>query len=531
MQFKSFLVLFVTLFFAWSLQAQQLVKKEAFSLGTPFLEPDGRRLTLKVNEQRFAMLVKTKGRDKGSGEYALEMRTEALDLEWSRQVEVGSEENFVEMMANEQTLILFSVEHDLRKENSVLYAAAHDLKTGERLWRKSLLRQKIGSWYETYNKGMTVRQLQEYIASGSRRDFVTPLEYRFEFSFSADRQKMLVYYYDYSKPNLTTNLYLFDAQAEMLERAQIPIDKGYRSYGLYINNAGQVFILNADFRGNITVNRYDLKSKTNVFLKLQAGNIKRTDVKLRFSEDQIPYVVCLTESQGKLNGLLLSRFDFNTSEVSRSVFHPLSRGFRNQVDSAMLRQFSERAQWKNFDVTDFHISAEGRKTVLLESRNYIFSGVSYEPGKSTDPEFWKERRATVEVGEVLIFAFNEQDSLSWHNFIIKDQQAVAAEGLNTISYSASFRQDELRLIYAYAEEGSRSVNQLQLLRFGLAGGKLLQSEKLPLDEKFSYIRPYTYWTSQGQLILAGRKLWSGRSSELFKFDIQSQTASKAVPAE
>jgi hypothetical protein len=523
-------LLLLMMFNPLALKAQQLLKSDPFSLRTPFLEPDERKLTLKVNEHSFVMLVKTKGSLSGSGDYMLEFRDDDLGKEWSKYIEVSSEENFLDMMSNDKEIILFSVEHNSRKNSSKLMARGYSLQSGTELWQRKLMEKKVGSRYDTYNKGARVQKIKDYIMSGSRRDFVTPLEYQFELAFSPDRQKVMAYYYDYSKPDLKTNLFVYDKNLKVLHRAQIPIDKGYLNYGLYINNAGVLFIMNADYAGNLALIRYNMATKENDFLKLPSGNLRRTDFTLRFASDQVPYVVCLNERGGQLNGVLLCRFDFSVPEISRNMYHPLGNSFRHELDSAMYGQYREKGKWNNFDITDFYISKEGKKVVFAEQREYIYSGVNYEPDKPTDPELWKERKAMLEVGEVLMFAFSEEDSLEWNNFVVKNQSNMAADGLNSMSFSWNIAPDNrLQLLYAHGEQTGRGMNELKNVTFDMHSGQLLYVLDLPMDDKYAYIRPYTFWTESGQVVIAGRKALSGRSSELMKFNLEGETASQAMP--
>ena len=92
--------------------SQVLNKTIPFNIGTAYLEPDGRDLSLKLNNDEFITLAKAKGGVMGTSSYVLEKFTKDFKSVFKVALTAELEEDFFKLTFYQNTLRLFSTIHD-----------------------------------------------------------------------------------------------------------------------------------------------------------------------------------------------------------------------------------------------------------------------------------------------------------------------------------------------------------------------------------------------------------------------------------
>lgn len=507
------LIMLILLFSASAvkeLAAQQLVKEKSFIVQTPFLEPDGRKLSLLVKDSLLVNLGKSKGGSRGQSEYLLELRDRNLALQWQVSMHPSPKENFMSLFAAGKTLFIFSVIHDLKGNKAKLKAYHFSMGNGALKQEKILVENKVDPWQDAYGKGGVRMTMQHYIMSGSSHMNLTPLQYQYRLSISPDSSKILAYFYDYSKTTMLAHIAIFDAELKLLQQGQVPVDGGYVNQGVYINNRGELFLLNAGRDGDIAVVRYDFSSKRSRFLQIKSSSGNRADYQFNFYDDDRVLVRTLAERDGKLTGIMFSSFNFAENQVEEIHYFDIATILSSTSDST-----TAGSNLGNFAQAAFFIHKNKEIVLVLEERNYISPGFIYERHSRLSPSVWHQRKARIEAGNLFVICLTEEMELKWAHFMPKSQTAIANEGFNTIGVTAALLEDRADILY----QGGHSQEKLQYLSLNLDDGHIIKNVKMENSESLVLLRPYTHWIGNNFLILVGKKGFSGKSSSIRKYSL------------
>jgi hypothetical protein len=507
-------------------QAQQLISIKDFSIKTPFLEPDNRRLSEKVTDSTFLALSKNKGNSGASSVYLLEMYDKSLGLEWSIRMVIPPNENFLDLKVQGNEAILFSVIYDQKKTTSKLYARLFDIESGSKKDEKVLGINKVGNWVDATNKGAVHKDIFDYIGSGSKPNFVTPLMYRYFLNYSPDGEKILIYFYDHSKTDLWANILIFDQNLKFISEAQLPINKGHINYGLHINNNEDVFLLNSDALGTIELIKYDLKTKVSVFLDIKPSNTGRSDFHLAFKDNDHIYVANLNKRGGELVGVMYSLFNFSTKTVDKVRYYKIPDRFIIQKDSLFaLNSYKKNiSPWTNYNLVNFELTESGEKVMVLEQRDYFSPGFSYSQEAVNHVNYWYERKGQVAAEDILLFAFDNKDEIKWMNQVFKKQYSLASDGFNSIGFKFNIRSNNnIQLLFTHSEITSSSAKgKIKYVEVdGATGGKVVETD-LPVENKLYLIKNYTQWFND-RVVIVGSKGFGGRSSAIATLDLNEDT--------
>lgn len=489
---------------------QRLMKAENFIINTPFLEPEERILSQRTGSEGIITIAKNKGTTKGASLYFLEHRKTDLSLKWSTPVRISDTENILHLKILDQQVVLFTVIHNERQKHTTLRADIYNKEDGQLITEKVLLEHDIDPWLASENKGAVVRNLDAYIISGSNKGYVTPLEYRYSLSFSPDSSLLLFYKYDFSEANLLAEGYVFDQSLTLVKNAVLPIDKGFINYGLSLSPEGNIYILNAKKDGTAAVIYYDLDQKSSRYLEISPSNTDRAHFSLMI-EDEFHAILSYINLRGNLlGGLSYSRFNFQDNQIDWIHYQDLSKS----LDS-LASNYGETISRNNFELVHKTPAKDGY-LFILEQREFLSPGQTYEPGIGDNKGFWKPGKGKVVAGNILLIFFDNENVFQWIRLIPKNQTAGSEEGLLSLSFNHKTFEENIQILYGI---GIGSVSQLNHISIDWQGN-IIKSE-LPNELNIILLRPYTQWLNNNEVIIVGKNGFGGKSSLILKYKIPS----------
>lgn len=497
-------------------KAQQVLKTTDFIVSTPFLEPEEIALSLKHQNDGIVNLGKSKGGTSGESTYVLEYRLPNLEVKWSVSLRLHQSENLLHLSLQDETVTVFTVKHDEKERSSLLNTTTFNIDNGVLAEEKLLIERKIEPWKNAYGKGAIKNDFINTILSGSKSGYVTPLEYKYHINTSPDSSKILIYYYNFSKDNLLVEGKIYNSSLGLENEAKLPIDNGYLSSELQINDRGDLFLLNTKEDGTIALIQYDLQEKDSKFLSIAPSNYKRNSFLLNLESDDIAHVSNLSFSGNILSGLMISRFNFETSFVDSIYYYdfgnpPVQAG---KEDSTMKPLEIKPG---NYELVQSEDLLSG-KVFFIEQRDYLSAGQSFDMKKGDDIENWKSRKGRVIVGDLLLVKLDSIYQMNWAQIVQKSQSNISDEGLITSGFKHYVSDKHINILYA---EGVGSASMLRHLSFDILHG---DRREIILDNAHNLIllRPYTQWLNQKSLVIAGKKGFGAKSSMLVKYKIEER---------
>ncbi|HWZ22333.1 MAG TPA: hypothetical protein VNW06_06735, partial [Cytophagaceae bacterium] len=351
-------IFFILLFLNLEAFSQVLKTTLPFSIATPFIDPDGRKVSLKLNENEFVILSKVKGALHGESAYQLEKYDKELTQKFKIQLVCPNEEEFRKMLFNGKDILLFSVLHDEAQKKSTLIAYTFDVLTGEKKSKKILHEHSVGDWMEAQGKGAVKTTFDNEICSSLAKNFTSPFDYQYQIHFSPDKSKILTYIFDYSQKNLQVDMKIYDNDLNELKKAVIPIDNGFINYTIALNNKGDIYILNSERTGRIVVIQYNLTTKVTKLLDIQNASTNRSSLNLQVFSDNEVYLSCINTAGNKLAGVMYAKFDFKQNTIERLNFHDLSEGIKQtvQVMRSSNKNLTGEENWMNYEIVKFEVN-------------------------------------------------------------------------------------------------------------------------------------------------------------------------------
>ena len=500
--------------------AQVLYKTIDFKIATPYLEPDGRDLAVKINEKEFVSLAKVKGGIFGESIYQLEKYTRDLGVLFSVQLKVPLEEDFFKMVLAGDRLRLFTVVHNTRTFTTLCKVYEYSIVDGSLAKEKVLHEFKVNPWSQDMGKAMVDESFTSTINACQPRDFVIPLEYTYQIQFSPNNHKFILYIYDYSQKNLLVQASIYDDELNLITKGMVPIDNNFINYGLHLNNRGEVFILNADKIGRVALIRYNMETKDNVFLDIASSATKRYNFKLKFLNDDEVYVMNLSSRSNKLTGFMYSKFNFKEKAIDKINHHDLSEGL--QQTSKILRSsnksYSAEDNWENYNITDLYLNEYEKIIVVLEKQKIESAMFNFQPNTVNNVANWYEKTGRVNTGPLILYSFNKEDVLLWENYHLKEQSNDLTAGMLSSSHSMTITDDgKLLMVYASASNATGLYNEINYLLFEEASGSKLKNIKLDNTDGLSILKDYTIWFDDA-VVMAARKGVFGKKSNLVRYN-------------
>ena len=251
-----------------ALRGQELIRSEDYAVKTPFIESDGRTVSVVHNNEVF-LAGKSRGGNAQNTVYTIQRIDPELNVKWTARKQFTEEEQLLDMMVLNNRLVLIWVTHDLKNKTRTLDSESYSISDGFPANQKQLFSEEVGDWKEATNKGESVIGLRNTINSGNRKDLVTPLLYQYHVRQSPDGSKVLAFGYDYSREDLYIDLKVFDPDLNEISKARIPVNRGFINQDIHVNNLGEIFILNAKENGLIAVVKYNIQERTKNTSKLK----------------------------------------------------------------------------------------------------------------------------------------------------------------------------------------------------------------------------------------------------------------------
>jgi hypothetical protein len=290
------------------------------------------------------------------------------------------------------------------------------------------------------------------------------------------------------------------------------------NHGMYINNKGTVFILNANNSGKLNFIQYDLASKSFTLLELPPSSYQKDDFQVQFQDDDIIYVGNSEVAQEKVVGVMFSKFDFKNKKLERSVYHE----FRPELKSNVVKERTALGikgdeDWKDYDITDFILESSGNILFLLEKRSLYAEGYPHISRDKFDKSHKVEFLGHVRAEGILALYFKD-DLLEWSNYIAKNQVYPANDGLNSVSFVMdNSRPSSIRLLYASSEGMDGMLSTLNLVTIDRSSGKKTGPVFLPNKDKLSLVKDYTLWPDENSVVIVGIKGLLGKTSIIAKY--------------
>jgi hypothetical protein len=499
--------------------AQVLQTTAPFSTGTPYLEPDDKQEAVKISANEFVTITKVRGSSSGSSDFVLEKYDLALKLLFKIPLIAENNEDYEDLYYNGKELILLSVIHNTDAKLSNFKAYAFDPSTGAKKWDKTLDGFKITDWVGIKNKGAVKQSFHNAIGSSLAKNYITPLQYQYDVKFSPDSSKILSYIYDYGQKNLMTKVKIYDKEFNVLDTAMISIDNNFINYGIYPNNKGEIFIVNVDRLGRMVIIKYVIKTKDIKLLDIQYSSSNRESLRVQVFSDDVVYVANINTNNGKLVGVMYSKFNFASSLIEKINFHELSEGLKQTINAT--RHSSKKAEenWLNYEITDFIMNKYEKIILVLEKKEINGPGYVYNAEATNEQSDWMEREVRINIEGIIFFSFNNEDEIMWENFYMKSQNADVISGFSTASFSLdNSSENKIRIVYASSDNSAGVYNVINLVEWDEFNGNKLRDVPLQNDEKLTLIRQYTLWW-EDKLVIVGRKGLLGKKSSINLYKI------------
>lgn len=504
---------------AVNLQAQSVLKTAEFSLASPFTEPDGRSDFTVLPNKDIVTLSKTKGNLTGSSEFILEKLSPDLDGIWQTELTANSSEDYKEIFFNGQHVIILSVIHLEKEKKTKLEAYGFNPSTGKKEWTKELESYEVQDWELHPHKGRVKESFIDVICEHVNPDFITPFEYKHNIKFSPDHSQFVSYVYNYGEQNLTATVSIYDRECKLKKRDKISIDNDFTNYGFYINNIGELFIVNANKFGQVNLIRYEPGTKDFELLQLPGSSLMKDDFTLQFTGNDVVYLANSEMAQEKIMGILVARFDFEKNTVDEYL-HLFDGDFKAKVAKER-KEFGKirgEEDWKGYDITEFILAADNSSYIVLEKHMLYADGYPNIERDVFDKSHKKQIDGHVNAEGIIIVKLNPTGSLAWQNYIPKNQIYPALDGLNTISYSLNEDIKELRMIYAYGHSMDGVIHDIRYVTIDKETGLISKNTDLGNKEKLALVKDFTIW-GDDEMIIVGKKGLLGKKSLIIKYKL------------
>lgn len=519
---KLLLVFFVSLICVTNIFGQVQIASKAYSLGSPNVETEEFNFVLQINgSQEFISLAKAKGGKTGTSEYSLERYDDLLNTKWGATLNLDDNEDITTWNIAGNQVIVFTTKFNTEEKRSSCFAYSYNIENGNKNWDKELENLSVSGFMRSPTKGGVRESFVDIVNSSLSKNFVPSLQYRFTVEFSPNKNYSMVYYYDYSKSDLFVNISIFDKSFNKIKSNIVPIDAGFINYGLYINNKGEIFMLNSDHSGRVVVIKFDLnKPNENITLDYQPANNIRDHLHIKILQDDIVYVANVNEIQGKLYGIMYIKFDFKARLLENIVFHEFGDELRTKLEAGRKnnKQLRGEDDWYNYDLSNLMVNESDQVVIVLEKREIRSIAYKYGELAINDINKWSEKTGFLSAESIVIFSFDHEGTLKWEEAQVKAQNIDLQDGLNTISYVIGDFDEKLRFVYATSDNSNMFVN-INMVEFDKATGYKNYEKLLPNPDKVSLMPKFCTWLGEDKFIMVGKKGFSGKSSIIAKLKI------------
>lgn len=512
------------LFISLSLIAfsQSIELSNDFRLASPYHEPDGANDVVRLKGGDFVTIAKLKGGISGKADFAIERNDgSSFKVMWSTLVSVAASEDFKDLYFNGKDLVLLSVIHLEVEKKTQLVAYGYDVKTGSMIWTKELESYTVAPYVEVERRGAVKESFIDVICEHTTPSFVTPFEYKHNIRFSPDETKFVSYVFDFSQHALSANVVVYDNAGNALKKGKVTIDPGYVNHGMFINNRGELFIVNVN-GGKVNIIRLDLDTRDFKIVEIPGSNYKKDELITQFLDDDKLLVGAVELYEEKLVGLTYAVANFVTLALDKHVSDKFDEAVYTKVTEGRksLKSIKGEDNWIDYDLSHMFVSETDGVILVLEKRSLYADGYPHIAPAAFDKKHQVEVNGHVHAEGIIIFSYGKDDARKWVQYIAKNQVYPSTDGLNTISYviDNSHRTD-LRIMYATSESMDGSITTINLSHIDRVSGKIVKETVLPNDAKLMIVRDYTIWEENDKLIVVGRKGLTGKGSAIVRYKL------------
>lgn len=465
-------------------------------------------------EKGGVYLTKKKGNEWGKSEYLLSLLSSNFSLTWQDGIKLGPTEDIVLLEVINNEVLVYKNQHDLMKKRAILSLERFNLASGQRSGTQELANYVVNEWQDYSAKGSVKLHLQDMIEAKQVTNYVVPLNYQFHISRSQDKSKLLVYWYNHSQKDLRCHMKLFDGSYSLLSEGDVPIDRGFVSHGVQLNNRGDVYIYKVNKVGKVALVQYDLSNKTHKYLSIEGASSARSNLKIVLKNDDEVYLAMLNKKGGVLQGVSYVKFDFLKEEVALPHYQDFNYTMRSQILSEQEHKgYTERDDWKYFEIATFKMHDDGSAIIILEERRMESQVFVYDDQAINHLDLWQPQEGMLSLGTVLLLKFNEVGDMVWFQSIVKNQENNLQDGMKASSFVYHESGDRSWVLFA---SGKLFYNELNLVEINQISGEKQKDVSLKNPEKLVIQRAYTTWRDDG-LLIVGKKGVMGKKSMLKKF--------------
>jgi hypothetical protein len=235
--------------------------------------------------------------------------------------------------------------------------------------------------------------------------------------------------------------------------------------------------------------------------------------------DDIVYLANINTNNGKLVGVMYSKFNFASSLIEKINYHELSEGLMQTINTTRQSGKKPPENWLNYEVTDFIINKYEKIILVLEKKELQGPGYVYNAEAVNEYSNWQEREVRINIEGVIFFSFNNEDEIMWENFYMKSQNSDVISGFSTGSFVLdNSSENKIRMVYASSDNSAGIYTVINLVEWDEFNGNKLKDVPLQNDEKLTLIRQYSLWW-EDKLIVVGRKGMLGKKSSINLYKI------------
>ncbi len=350
------------------------------------------------------------------------VEAQTLDKSVTLGFQLPSNEFFTSVLLKKNELVLFSVAVDTKRKQSTLKAYGLDAGNGEFRWKRSLDSVSVGKWQPAIEKGTIAQTFDNAVASGLRGDQAVPLLYQYRVTTSPDGNRILAYFYDYSQPNLAARTLLFDSQLSRLRNEVIPLDNRVTNHGFFVNNQGELLIMNNNGDGDIQLLQYDFDSGNRFLLEVPGSTSPGGQFRLQLSGDEA-WVINTSDHFNRISGIILTRFNLKNHTTTQVQYLPLSESLRAALGSS-----------SHYELSGCRISPRKELSLVLENKNILSSGFTYRPSAVNDLATWQPRKAMVQLEKAVAVTYDTLGISLDERIIPRDEKIDAEDAYRRVSF-------------------------------------------------------------------------------------------------
>jgi hypothetical protein len=515
---STFLILFSLIVFSQSIELSN-----DFRLASPYHEPDGANDVVRLKDGDFVTIAKLKGGISGKADFAIERNDgSSFKVVWSTLVSVASSEDFKDLYFNGKDLVLLSVIHLELEKKTQLVAYGYDVKTGSMIWNKELESYTIAPYVDVERRGAVKESFIDVICEHTTPSFITPFEYKHNIRFSPDESKFVSYVFDFSQRALVANVTVYDNAGNALKKGKVTIDAGYTNHGMFLNNRGELFIVNVNAASKVNIIRLDLDTRDFKIVEIPSSNSKKDELITQFISDDKVIVGAVELYEEKLVGVTYAVANFATLTLDKHVSDKFDAAVFSTVSEGRksLKSIKGEENWIDYDLSHMFVSETEGVILVLEKRSLYADGYPHISPATFDKKHQVEVNGHVHAEGILVFSYGKNDARKWVQYIAKNQVYPSTDGLNTISYVIdNSHHSNVRIMYATSESMDGSITTINLAHIDRVSGKIVKGTVLPNDAKLMLVRDYTMWEENDKLIVVGRKGITGKTSAIVRYKL------------